>query len=78
VLQVDFLEQLLSYIRSEQRCSIHTSAKPGLDVCMVTLHVDEETSVQRQMQRQKKAAQHNAAVRQGGQGTLMYVSMFLA
>jgi hypothetical protein len=38
---------------------------------MVVLHVDEATSIQRQMARQIHAETHNAEVRRSGMGTLM-------
>lgn len=52
-------------------------ARAELDVCMVVLHVDEATSIQRQQARQLQAESHNAAVRSSGEGSLMCASTAL-
>lgn len=71
-MQVDFLEQLIHHV--QYRRAQYSIPRPQLDVCMVVLHVDEATSIHRQMARQIQAEAHNAAVRRCGNGTLMCAS----
>ena len=69
-LQVDFLEHFINhvkYVRSLQPAR----SRPQLEMCMIVLHVDEETSIERQMARQVAAEAHNEEVLRTGDGTFM-------
>lgn len=68
--QVDFLEEFIHHVRYARSLQPGIT-RPQLEMCMVVLHVDEDTSIQRQMARQAAAEEHNAEVRRSGEGTLM-------